>query len=423
MPKVLISCGEPSGDLYAGALAREIRSIDPESRIFGLGGERLREGGGELVADYRGLTVTGLSEALAVVPRSYATYRRLVARARADRPEVFIAVDFPEINFRVAAAMRRLGVPVVYYIGPQVWAWRRGRLRTMRRFVDLALVIFPFEAALYREARIPVRFVGHPLLELTAATGGREPLLRSLGLDPQAPTVALLPGSRPNELRAILPDVAAGAAIVRERMPRVQFVVARAPHLDDELLAPLRALAECGAAAVVEGRADDVLAASDAVVTASGTATVQTAIHGRPMVIVYRLSALTYRVVRAFSHVRNAGMVNLIAGEQVVPELLQDALTPAAVADEVVRFLTDADLAARTRAALGRVRESLGAAGASRRAAEHVLALVRQDPGEGRFPDSGRPGSRRRIGWSARMGGGHSLHSWSGWSMGERQPR
>ena len=377
MPKVLIACGEPSGDLYAGALTREIRALDPTSRVFGLGGERLRESGAELVADYRGLTVTGLSEALAVVPRSYAVYRRLVARAREDRPDVFVAVDFPEINFRVAAAMRRLGVPVVYYIGPQVWAWRRRRLRTMQRLVDLALVIFPFEAALYREARIPVRFVGHPLLELTAATEAREPLLRSLGLDPQAPTVALLPGSRPNELRAILPDVAAAAAIARERLPRAQFVVARAPHLDDDLLAPMRSLAAGGAAAIVEGRTDDVLAASDVVVTASGTATVQTAIHRRPMVIVYRLSALTYRVVRAFSHVRNAGMVNLIAGEQVVPELLQNALTPPAVAAEVVRFLTDAGLAARTRAALGRVRGKLGAAGASRRTAEHVLAIAR----------------------------------------------
>ena len=377
MPRVLIACGEPSGDLYAGALTREIRALDPASRVFGLGGERLREGGAELVADYRGLTVTGLSEALAVVPRSYATYRRLVARARVERPDVFVAVDFPEINFRVAAAMRRLGVPVVYYIGPQVWAWRRRRLRTMRRLVDLALVIFPFEAALYREARIPVRFVGHPLLELSAATEAREPLLRSLGLDPRAPTVALLPGSRPNELRAILPDVADAAAIVRRRLPGAQFVVARAPHLADDLLAPLGPLAAAGAAAIVEGRADDVLAASDVVVTASGTATVQTAIHRRPMVIVYRLSALTYRVVRAFSHVRNAGMVNLIAGEQVVPELLQDALTPSAVADEVLRFLTDPALAERTRAALGRVREKLGAAGASRRSAEHVLAVAR----------------------------------------------
>ena len=377
MPKVLIACGEPSGDLYAGALTRELRALDPTSRVFGLGGERLRESGAELVADYRGLTVTGLSEALAVVPRSYATYRQLVSRAREERPDVFVAVDFPEINFRVAAAMRRLGVPVVYYIGPQVWAWRRRRLRTMRRLVDLALVIFPFEAALYREAQIPVQFVGHPLLELTAATEAREPLLRSLGLDPQAPTIALLPGSRPNELRAILPDVALAAEIIRQRVPRAQFLVARAPHLDDDLLAPIRSLAAGGAAAIVEGRTDDVLAASDVVVTASGTATVQTAIHQRPMVIVYRLSALTYHLVRAFSHVRNAGMANLIAGEQVVPELLQNALTPSAVADEVVRFLTDADLAARTRAALGRVREQLGTVGASRRTARHVLEVAR----------------------------------------------
>ena len=377
MPRILISCGEPSGDLYAGALTRELHALDPASRVSGLGGDRLRESGAELVADYRGLTVTGLSEALAVVPRSYATYRRLVAHAEAERPDVFVAVDFPEINFLLARAMRRLGVPVVYYIGPQVWAWRRRRLRTMHRLVDLALVIFPFEAALYREAEIPVHFVGHPLLELSEATEAREPMLRSLGLDPAAPTVALLPGSRPNELRAILPDIAAAARIVRERIPDVQFVVARAPHLGDDLLAPIGPLATGGAVAIVEGRTDDVLAASDVVVTASGTATVQTAIHQRPMVIVYRLSALTYRVVRAFSHVRNAGMVNLIAGEQIVPELLQNALTPSAVAHEVVRFLTDAALAARTRAALGRVRDKLGAVGASRRTAEHVLAAVR----------------------------------------------
>ena len=376
MPKVLISCGEPSGDLYAGALAAALRDLDTGMRVFGLGGDRLRDGGAELVAHYRGLAATGLSEALAVVPRSYAVYRELVARARAERPDVFVAVDFPEINFRVAAAVRRLGIPVVYYIGPQLWAWRRRRIETMRRLVDLALVIFPFEEALYREAGIPVEFVGHPLLELSAPIQARVPFLRSLGLDPVAPTVALLPGSRPNELRAILPDVARAADLVRARVPAVQFVVARAPNLDDALLAPVASLVSAGAAVVVEGRTDDVLAASDAVVTASGTATVQTAIHQRPMVIVYRLSALTYRIVKTFSHVRHAGMANLIAGERVVPELIQDAFTPAAVADEVVSFLTDAVRAERTRTALGRVRARLGSAGASRRTAERILAVA-----------------------------------------------
>lgn len=388
MPRILISCGEPSGDLYAGALTAALRELDPDTRVFGLGGDRLAERGAELVAHYRGLAATGLSEALAVLPRSYAVYRRLVARVRIERPDVFVAVDFPEINFRVAAAVRKLGIPVIYYIGPQLWAWRRRRIETMRRLVDQALVIFPFEEALYREAGIPVDFVGHPLLELSAPTGERAPFLRALGLDPGAPTVALLPGSRPNEVRAILPDAVRAAHLVRGRVPDVQFVVARAPNLDDALLAPVAPLAASGAAAVVEGRTDDVLAAADAVVTASGTATVQTAIHERPMVIVYRLSALTYRLVRKFSHVRHAGMANLIAGEEVVPELLQDAFTPDAVADRVVAFLTDAELAARTRAALKRVRERLGSPGASRRTAERVLAVARRgarggEPGTG----------------------------------------
>ena len=314
----------------------------------------------------------------------------MVARARAERPDVFVAVDFPEINFRVAAAVRRLGIPVIYYIGPQLWAWRRGRIEKMRRLVDLALVIFPFEEALYREAGIPVEFVGHPLLELSGATEDRAPFLRSLGLDPAAPTVALLPGSRPNELRAILPDVARAAGLVRERVPAAQFVVARAPNLDDALLAPVGALvASSGGAAVVEGRTDDVLAASDVVVTASGTATVQAAIHERPMVIVYRLSALTYRIVKTFSHVGHAGMANLIAGERIVPELLQDAFTPAAVADEVVAFLTDAERAERTRAALGRVRARLGSAGASRRTAERILAVAGRRTRSGCSPGDG----------------------------------
>lgn len=375
---ILISCGEPSGDLYAGALTRALRSLDPSVTICGLGGDRLRDAGAELVGHYRGLAATGLSEALAVVPRSYSIYRRMVARARAEKPDVFVAIDFPEINFRLAAAMRKLGVPVVYYIGPQLWAWRRGRIRTMRRVVDRVLVIFPFETDVYRQADIPVEFVGHPLLELTAASSGRDPFLRELRLDPAAPTVALLPGSRPNELRAILPDVARAATRIRERVPGAQFVVARAPQLDDGLFAPIAPLASAGVAAVVEGRTDDVLAASDAVLTASGTATVQAAIHQKPMVIVYRLSDITFRIVKAFSHVPNAGMVNLIAGKPVVPELLQDAFTPDAVADEVVRFLTDAELAGRTRAALADVRERLGTPGASRRAAARILETVRR---------------------------------------------
>ena len=377
--KVLISCGEPSGDLYAGALAREIRSLDPSARIFGLGGERLREGGGTLNEDYRGLTATGLSEALTVLPRSFGTYRRLVQLARTERPDVFVPIDFPELNLRLAATLQRMSIPVVYYVCPQVWAWRRGRFRSIRRSTDRALVIFPFEEAIYRRAGIQAEFVGHPLLELSESGRSRAEFLRASQLDPSAPTVALLPGSRPNEVRAILPDLVRAALLVQPRVSGVQFIVARAPLLEDRAFAPLADLTNGGRrpVAIVEAQTDDVLAASDVVVTASGTATVQTAIHGRPMVIVYRLSPLTYRLVRAFAHVDTAGMVNLIAGHTVVPELIQDAFTPQAVADEVVSFFRDPGRADRTRRALEDVRAKLGAPGASRRAAEVILDTAR----------------------------------------------
>ena len=376
--KILISCGEPSGDLYAGALAREIRAQEPSAYVYGLGGPRFREGGAELVEDYHGLAATGLTEALAVLPRWLAIYRRLVRLARAERPDVFVPIDFPELNFRLAGALHSLDVPVVYYVCPQVWAWRRGRLRTIKRFVRRALVIFPFEEEIYRQSGIPVEFVGHPLLELCQTSGGDDDFFRTNGLESGAPTVALLPGSRPNEIRAILPTLVHAMAIIRSCVANVQFVVARAPNLDDSLFASLAQQVGTGrGVAVVESRTDDVLAAVDVVVTASGTATVQTAIHGRPMVIVYRLSPFTYRVVRRFAHVDAIGMVNVIASEKIVPELVQDAFTPQAVSDEVVSFLHDPGRAERTRTELGRVRESLGTPGATRRAAEAVLREAR----------------------------------------------
>ena len=374
MPKVMISCGEPSGDIYAGALARELRRIRPDARVFGLGGEHLRAAGGDLVGDYRGLTVTGLVEALRVLPRAWAMQRALVAEAGRERPDALVVIDFPDFNIPLARALHRVGIPVVYFVCPQVWAWRPGRLKVMKSLVDRALVIFPFEASIYRDAGIPVEFVGHPLLDLAPASAGRGVLAVEWGLDPAAPTVALLPGSRPNELRGTLPTLAAAVPMIAARVPRVQFVLARAPGLADDLFAPL--VRDSGhPVTMIAGRTDDVLAASDVVVTASGTATVQAAIHERPMVIVYRLSALTYRLGKRFVNVDTYGMANLVAGRRVVPELIQDDFTPDAVAVETARYFDDPAYAARTREALRDVRARLGTPGASRRAAEQVLAV------------------------------------------------
>jgi lipid-A-disaccharide synthase len=374
MPTIMVSCGEASGDLYAGALVTELQRLVPGTRVFGLGGPRLAEAGAELVGDYRGLAVTGLTEAIRVLPRSFEMLRRLRSRLVSDRPDALVAIDFPDFNFGLAKSARRLGIPVVYYISPQLWAWRSGRIHTMKAIATKVLVIFPFERPIYERAGIPVEFVGHPLIDLIRVTVDRGELLSMCGLAPDAPTVALLPGSRPNEVRATLPTLAAAAELIRSHVPAVQFIVARAPHLATSLFTPL---SSTRAVAIVEGRADDVLSASDVVVTASGTATVQTALHQRPMVIVYRLSPLTYRLGRPFVKLDTFGMVNLVSGRRIVPELMQDDFTPERVADEVRSLLTDPARAEAMRADLREMRTRLGDVGASRRAAAAVLAVAR----------------------------------------------
>jgi len=371
--RVMISCGEPSGDLYAGALAAEIRRQEPGADVFGFGGARLAAAGARLIGDFQGISVTGLTEALRVLPRSFAMLRVLAAAARDQRPDVFVAIDFPDFNFRLMAAVHRLGIPVVYYVSPQLWAWRPGRMQTMRRYVDRVLVIFPFEEELYRREKVPVEFVGHPLVDLVRVRQPRAALLKGQGLQPDAPTVALLPGSRPNELRRIVPGIAASLPLIASRVPGVQFIVAAAPNLPDALFAPL-------AVPIVHERTDDVLAAADVVITASGTATVQAALHQRPMVVVYKLSPLTYRLGKPFVHVDTYAMANLVAGKRIVAELIQDDFTPGAVAEECVRLLTDEQLRRRTEDELRRVRERLGGAGASARAAQAVLTVARSRP-------------------------------------------
>lgn len=375
----MISCGEPSGDLYAGALARELRSLAPDVELTGFGGDRLREAGATLVGDFGGLSVTGLTEALRVVPRAWRMYRKLVDAAEAQRPDVFVAVDFPDFNFVLARAMRRRGVPVIYYISPQLWAWRPGRMNTMRRIASRVLVIFPFEAPFYERANVPVTFVGHPLIEL-ARTTDRDGFLRAHGLDPARPVVALLPGSRRNEVRAILPTLVAAAGRIGERVPGAQFLIPRAPHLSDDVFAPLDGWpASASRAVILEQATDDVLASADVAIVASGTATVQAALHACPMVVVYRVAPLTYRMGKPFVHVETYAMVNLVAGRRIVPELIQDAFTPESAADAALRVLLDPAHAAAVRRDLLDVRRRLGEPGASRRAAAAVLSAARRD--------------------------------------------
>ncbi len=372
----MVSCGEASGDMYAGALIDALRRHDPSVQAFGFGGQRMSAAGAELIGDYRGFSVTGLSEAVAVLPRSWRMLRQLGDAAHQRRPDVFVAIDFPDFNFRLLPVMKKLGIPVVYYVSPQVWAWRPGRLETLKRYVDRMLVIFPFEAELYEQAGVPVEFVGHPLIDLARPGRTRAELLPSLGLDAAKPLIALLPGSRKNEVGRILRRLLDAAALTAAEVPGAQVLIARAPALDDSLFAPVAdARARGLRVGMVEGSADDVLAASDVVVTASGTATVQAALHGRPMVIVYRLSPLSYTVGRRVVRVSTYGMVNLVAGRTIVPELIQDRFTPEAVAQETVSLLTDTVRADAMRRDLAEMRARLGGPGASQRAAAAVHAI------------------------------------------------
>jgi len=372
-PRILLSCGEASGDLYAGALTRELRAAAPDVVVSGLGGPEFAAAGGQVLEDYRGLSVTGLTEALAKIPRAAAARRRLVTVARAERPDALVLLDYPDFNIRLAQQIKELGVPIVYYISPQIWAWRPWRMKTIRAIADRVLVIFPFEEALYRDAGVPVEFVGHPLIDLAGVRRPRATFLESVSLLPAAPTVAVLPGSRANEVEQILPDLVDAARLIRLTIPAVQFVCARAPHLDDRLFDRAR---QVDAFRIVEGDTDTVLASSDVALTASGTATVQAALHDTPMVVVYRLSRLTYRIVRRLVNVDAVAMVNLIAGRRLVPELIQEAFTPDAVAKEAVSMLTDSGRASQIREGLADVRRKLGGPGASRRAAEAILRIV-----------------------------------------------
>ena len=360
--------------MYAGALVDALRRREPDVDVFGLGGDRFAAAGGRLIGDYHALSVTGLTEALSVVPRSFAMLRKLTKTAREQKPHALVVIDFPDFNFRLMRFIKNQGIPVIYYVSPQLWAWRPARIRLMKRSVDRVLPIFPFEEAIYQKAKIDVRFVGHPLIDLARPSLTREAFLKKLNLDPSKRVLALLPGSRKNELERLAPVIAQAVPAIAAQVPNLQFVVARAPNLNDGLFEPFGLSGVT--LRIADVQTDDVLNACDAVVTASGTATVQTALHGKPMVVLYKLSPTTYRLGKGLAKVDMYAMVNLIAGRRIVVELIQDDCTPEAVTSEAVRILTDQPYRDEMIAALDDVRQKLGGPGASDRAAEAVLDVV-----------------------------------------------
>jgi lipid-A-disaccharide synthase len=379
MPRLLVSCGEPSGDLYGAELVRHLRPRVGNLDVFGLGGDRLQSQGARLTAHVRDLAVVGLWEVVSHLPRLRRIFRQVLAEVDADRPDLAVLVDYPDFNLRLARELRRRDIPVLYYVSPQVWAWRRGRVRAIREVVTRMLVIFPFEEAVYREAGVPVTFVGHPLVDLVRPGEDHGPFLRSCGLDPDRPVVAILPGSRRKEVAHNLAALAGAAERLRQWNPELQFLVALAPSLDR---APVESAFAASGARIAAGATHSVLAASRLALVASGTATIEAALLGVPMVVVYRVSRLTYALGRPLVTVPHFAMVNLVAGRAVVPELMQSDFTPERVAAEAIGLLDDPARYDRTRLDLQDVRRRLGQPGASARAA----ALVAQTLGMGEKP-------------------------------------
>ncbi|MEK6613936.1 MAG: lipid-A-disaccharide synthase [Candidatus Binatota bacterium] len=372
--RVMIVVGEASGDLHGAHLVKALYRRDPTLEIFGVAGDGLKREGIKVIFDVDRLTGMGFAELAGNLKTIWQAYRLLRKALREERPNLLILVDFPEFNLRLARLAKKSGIPVLYYISPQVWAWRKRRTQKIARWVDRMAVVFPFEVPLYQNEGVAVSFVGHPLLDLAHSSEPRERTLTQYGLDPSRQTIAILPGSRRREVAYHLPPMLEAADRL-ERQLKMQFILVRATTVGRGILDGILEKAAVKVP-IAEGNTYNVLHACDLVWAASGTATLETALMLRPMVIVYRLSWLTYALARLLVRVSHIGMVNIIAGESVVPELIQSDVTADKIVAESRAILQDPELRKRIVRKLSQVREKLGSPGASERVAEIAFSMI-----------------------------------------------
>lgn len=376
--KVLIVAGEASGDLHGANLVHALRRLDPLLRFYGIGGKNLQEAGVDLVARSSEMAVVGLTEVSSKLGFILSVFFRLKKSLREEKPDLVILIDYPDFNLPLARAAKKRGVKVFYYISPQVWAWRKGRVQSIRKHVDRMAVIFPFEKSFYEEAGVQVSFVGHPLLDSAKRTCSREEARLKFGLDADGTTVAILPGSREGEVTRLLPVMLKAAERLQRTFPRIQFVLPLADTLDADLVEGIAA-AHTVKIHIIKDSIYDVLGMSDAAMVTSGTATVETALMETPMVVVYKVSGFTYLVGRLLVDVKNIAMANIIAGKTIATELIQGDATPERIAKEVAEILGN-DIKRETMIReLKQVRERLGSPGGAERAAKLAYQLLETD--------------------------------------------
>lgn len=371
----MIVAGEASGEMYGAQIASAIGALAPQTRFFGMGGDCMRKAGVETLVDANVMAVMGLVEVVAHLPTIINGFNTLKRKLHSDPPDLLILIDYPDFNLRLAKVAKKAGVKVLYFISPQVWAWRSGRVHGIGRVVDMMAVLFPFEVPFYQKAGVPVTFVGHPLLDLVKPTMKRDEALASLGLDPERRCVGLFPGSRRSEIMKLLPIILEAAQILKERMPELQFVLPRASSLSDEDLAPYLAGARVPVR-VIAGRNHDVMSGCDAAISASGTVVMELALVGIPNVIIYKMSNFTYQVGKRVINVPHIGICNIVAEKRMVKELIQHEAEPLLIADEVDALLNDTAYAARMREDYAAMRVKLGNGGALSRVARLALEMM-----------------------------------------------
>ena len=376
LKKILLVAGEVSGDLHGAHLMEAIHRIDPEVQFFGMGGKALEEKGMKLLYHSHSLSVVGITEVLLKLGSILKVLRGLKNFLDRERPDLIILIDFPDFNLRLAKIAHRRGIPVLYYISPQVWAWRPKRVNLIARWVKKMVVLFPFEVPIYEAAGVDVEWVGHPLLDMVKPTLSKEVAFQRFGLDPKCRIIGLLPGSRMHEVKRLLPPLLASAHLLQREIPDLQFIIPLAPGIPKTTLSPLMKNISVPVK-TVEGWTYDVMNISELLITASGTATLEGAILGKPMVIIYKVSFLSYWIGRLLIRLDHIGLVNLVAGEEVSPELIQKDVNPQRIVEEAIRILRDPILCRRMTDSMARVCQSLGEPGAAQRAARIVTSMLR----------------------------------------------
>ena len=377
--KIILVCGEPSGDLQAGLLVSKLKELDKTLRVFAVGGENLRLAGAEIFQDIKGLSVLGLFDVL----KKIGVFKKLMAAVleKIDqvKPDAVILVDFSGFNLRLAKAVNRRA-KTIYYISPQVWASRQGRVETIRKFIDKLIVIFKFEQDFYRKLGIEAEFVGHPLLDIVKPSAGKEAILKEFGLKEGQPVFALLPGSRSAEVKRILPVMLKSARLIQEKIPNAQFIISKPSGADNSIYeSSLRGAKRRSnlnsEIKIIESRQYDCLNAADFVLVCSGTATLETAIMQKPNVIIYKMGLLNYLLYRPMVKVPFIGMENIVAGKMLAPEFIQFRALPRLIADKVLEIFNGKKKLEELKKDFANLKEKLGPPGAPSRAARSIISF------------------------------------------------